>query len=386
MMHRIIYVADKLMSHYERKMKGFSLLEILLVLVIVSTLVVLMLNYTTQKSDELRRDKTVMQIMQILNASMSFYVNKSYWPMAGATTPNPPTPICGTTTWSDLSNLRTAPNFFIPATISQDPYGNDYRINCSTDPNGGGFYITARANNTVNAQIIAGKLPMAFITDSAGLNTNPPVQSGQCQGTTPNSTNCNNVVASVSIPGQNLNNARSVNFAAVYYSGSCVPAPNCPVGMSPSVIVAPSSVTGVSDTSTCTPGPPPVCTPSVYPLSSFTAFARGGDSLGNPVDPNNPGPYDCAVTVAPTNQQCWATAGGATTFPNNAGVKYWRVCLAVSTQNGLVYPASSAYPTYDQQGKVMGTIIAITRCVPNAGLESPSGSTSVWQPNVGFKP
>jgi prepilin-type N-terminal cleavage/methylation domain-containing protein len=384
MMLRIIYVADKLMSHYEQKMKGFSLLEMLLVITILSTLVILMLNYTTQKSDEMRRDKTAMQMMQVLNAAMSFYVNKSYWPLAGATSPNPTTPMCGTTTWTDLSNLQTAPNNFLPATLVNNPYNNFYRINCSSDQNGGGFYLYTTVNTVANAQIIAGRLPMAFITDSAGYAVNPPVQSSACQGASPSST-CNVVVTNVSIPGQNLNNARSVNFAGVYYSGSCVPAPNCPPGMSPSIIVAPSSVTGVSDTTTCS-GMPPVCTPSVFPLSSFTAFARGNDNTGAPADPNNQPPLDCAVSVTPTQEQCWATAGGATTFPANAGVKYWRVCLTVSTQNGLVYPASSTYPTYDQQGKILGTIIAITRCVPNKGLESPSGSMDVWQPNTGFKP
>jgi hypothetical protein len=57
------------------------------------------------------------------------------------------------------------------------------------------------------------------------------------------------------------------------------------------------------------------------------------------------------------------------------GTLYWRVCLSVSTDQGLVDPIGSA----TNQGMMMGSVVAITRCVPNQGNENPSGSINVWE-------
>lgn len=379
------YVADNAMSTLRQKIKGFTLLEILLVLAIASSLVVLMLNFTTQRSDELRRDKTVLQMQQILNAGMSFYLNNSFWPLKSASITST---LCDTTTWTDLSALKTPANY-IPTNLTTNAYGNNYEINCNTASNGGGFYVYTTANTPNNARIIAGRLPMAYITTPASRSgAMPPVQPATCLAAP--YTGCTAVVANVNIPGQNLNNARSVNFAAVYYSGSCVPAPNCPPNMKPDIMVMPASVSGVNDPVSCSgpgtspPYDPKGCTGNIYPVSSFMAFARG-DTNGNPVDPNGAAgsgpPLDCRVTSTPVAQRCWATYAdpvlGTTFFPSASGVKYWRVCLTVSTQKGIVYPTLGT--PYTQQGKMMGSIVAMTRCVPNSGNENPAGSMNVWQ-------
>ncbi len=373
----------------KRKAKGFSLLEMLLVIAIVSSLVVLMLNYTTQKAEEMRRVKTALQVQQILNTSLSFYVNTSYWPIKNATITAPG---CGTTTWTDLTASQL-PNNYIPSTLTINSYTQPFMINCSST---GVFYVTTTANSTVNAQIIAGKLPIGFVTDATGAAKNPPTQSAACQSATPGS-GCKVVVSSVVIPGQNLNNARSVNFAGVYYSGSCVPAPTCPPGMKASIIVAPSSVTGINEQPTCgpiggnSPYDPVDCTANIYPVSSFTAFARGASVASSlsatpidPVDPNSPGPYDCSVQDTPKQLACWASYanGVGTPFPNNSGVKYWRVCLTITTEKGLIAPVNLT--PYTQHGKMMGTVIVFTRCIPNSGTENPGGSVDVFQQNTGF--
>jgi len=358
-----------------QKEKGVTLLEVLLVLAIASSLFVLMLNYTTQKSDEMRRDKTVLQMQQILNAGMSFYVNNSFWPLKAATITST---LCGTTTWTDISALQ--PNY-LSSSLTNNSYAQPYLINCNNVSNGGGFFAYTTANSAANAAIIAGRLPMAYRTNASSLTAAfPPAacQSGD---------DCTIVVANVNIPGQNLNNARSVNFASVYYSGSCVPAPNCPPNMRPDILVMPAAVTGVNDdpsacnaSSTQPPYNPSGCTANTYPVSSFTAFARG-DSNGNPVDPNGTSsgpPLDCRVTGTPNSQICWKSYNTTATPITSDGTKYWRVCLSVMTEKGLVYPASTNnYPI--QQGKMMGSIVAMTRCVPNSGNENPSGSMDVWQ-------
>ncbi len=312
----------------QHKTMGVTLLEVLLVLAIASSLLVLMLNYSTQKSDELRRDKTVVQVQQILNAGMSFYLSNSYWPLAGATITSPS---CDTTTWTNLTILQ--PNY-IPNTVTQ-PYGFSYLINCSST---GGFYVYIKTNNATNAAIIAGRLPMAY--RAADKTSFPPTA---CTS----GTNCTYVVASVSIPGQNLNNARSVNFAARYYSGSCVPAPNCPPNMSPSILVMPAAVAGTIDLPTCTKtfhclNPPSCtignnifnCTGNTYPVTDFMAYATG-DASGNPVAPDT-GPYGCQTNTA---SACMLLQHGTMITPD--GTKYWRVCLSVGTQKGKVSPAAA---------------------------------------------
>ncbi|MEO8400600.1 MAG: type II secretion system protein [Gammaproteobacteria bacterium] len=379
----------------QRKARGFTLLEMLLVIAIASSIVVLMLNYTTQKSDELRRDKTVLQMQQLLNASMSFYVNNSFWPMKNATISAQG---CGTNAWSDFSLLQPG---YLPNSFANNPYANGYQINCN-GMNGaalGGFYGITQVDKPANAAIIAGRLPLAFVTDT---NTpgNPPTQSATCQAS-PTAAGCVYVVSTVSIPGQNLNNARSVNFAGVYSNGACVPAPNCPPNMKPAIMVTPTAVAGVTNNTSgdlvCTdPTDPATCTTiKTYPLNSFSAFARGVDiatgvpatSTGGSGAPISASPLDCAVLNTSTAVAC--DFGSNTIASAEAlGTSYWRVCLVVFTENGEAYPVGPTPPSNAvAQGKLIGSIMAITRCVPNMGSESPGGSPiTVWTPNASYLP
>lgn len=387
----------------QQKSKGFTLLELLLVLAISSSLVVLMLNYTTQKSDEMRRDKTVLQMQQILNAGLSYYVNNSSWPVTGG---------CGGPTPSLVTAMLT-PNY-IPQTtpIMANSYGaQSYYLNCmstgaATNPPTPLFYVYTQINTPVNASIIAGRLPMAFATTLAGAQANPPTQDATCKNGALGP-GCTNVVSFVNIPGQNLNNARSVNFAGTYSSGACVPAPNCPAGMKAEIFVVPASVNGVFDDPNCAAGPS--CPANTYPMSSFTAFAVGksttdpsaasvGTMATGANDPTGAtGPLDCSVPAAPWNMPCvgasasaysatsGANWGAAPTDP--AGTLYWRVCLAVMTSKGPV--VVNGVNTNDQEiwAAMKGSLVAFTRCAPNNGSESPSGTSfGVWQNNYNFGP
>ncbi|EKD53792.1 MAG: hypothetical protein ACD_60C00153G0012 [uncultured bacterium] len=377
-----------MMMHSGRKTKGFTLIEILLVLAISTTFLVLLLNYTTQKSDELRRDKTVFDMQQILNAGLAFYINNSFWPLFTATINNP---LCGTSQWFILNALQ--PNY-LPRTLQTNSYGSSFFVNCSTLANGGSFYVRSTANTVANARVIAGRLPLAFITNAAGVATNPPTQPAACAGS--GSAGCNIVVASVTIPGQNLSNARSVNFAGIYYNGSCVPAPVCPPGMRPAIFVTPTSVSGI-----ITGDPPAECNPSgtgpggnpadcsgirTYPISSFVAFARGVNDAGDPAPSTGAGatiqsaPRSCATVQPVALDDCNAPPWSSLPATEPAGTRYWRVCLVVMTEAGRAYPAVDNY----SQGKLIGSIMAMTRCVPNN--ETPSGALNVFQPNANWQP
>lgn len=404
MTSKIIYVAGRDMRTV-KNMLGVTLVETLLVLTIASSVILLFLNYTNQKVDELRRDKTVLQIQQIMSAALSYYVNNSKWPSL-TTCSTSTTPVA----WKSIPSLLATDSFspgkgYLTAGFGANPYGKPYQINCGTQStsDGGNFYVATDTGGSkaLNALTIAGRLPMAYITTPAQLAVTtvfPPAQDAVCKQSSPTypDPTCTVVVSSVSLPGQNLNNARSVNFAGLYYSGSCVPAPNCPPGMKASILVFPASVAGVTDKPTnCNdvyPYDPATeqCSVNLYSLQSFSAFARGGDSSGNPVLPGtgggwftggpfssgNGGPYDCSVTKAPANESCWSTFYDQLSEDNST--KYWRVCLVVMTEKGQAY--DSTINVGEAWGEMIGQVVAITRCVPNNGLETPVGSTR-YEPN-----
>jgi prepilin-type N-terminal cleavage/methylation domain-containing protein len=308
------------------KKRGFTLLEMLLVLAIVSSMVVLGLNYLSQKTDELRRDRASMQYQQILNAGLAYNLSMSTWPT--------------------LAQLSA--NGFLPNLVQNNPWGNPYLVASVAVPNGGTlFYVfslvpVGTAAQLAQAYTLAGRLPMAFTTTA---NPPDPTQACAVGGT------CY-VAAAVPAPGQNLNNARSVNFANLYHHGACVPAPACPANMTPEILTVPSEVAGVND-------PTPPLPPNVYPISYFKAYALGGAG-GLPV-------AAAAVPVCPgDNTAC------VISWPSPVGT-YWRVCMQVVTSQGDVATTNpgagaNAWGQFE-------TILAITRCVPGSPTTTePTGS------------
>lgn len=314
------------------KLHGFTLIEMLLVLVIIASIILMVITYTTAKTDETKRDVTVMQFEQILNAGLAYYLNYSAWPFALA----------------DLTGNR-----YLPTKTIKNAWGQGYTFynNTTTGTFSICSAITGRKVGTTytaqaEANIIAGRLPMGYVTTSC---PNPPAS--PAPAACANSMSCA-VVSTVNIPGQNLNNARSINFAGLYHNGACVPAPVCPnaynaasnpTGMKPSIMAIPVSVSGNyfggSD---------------VYPLSSFTAYAVG-DTTNQPT--LQPG---LCTPATNTPAPCDKTFSGDGQLSSGT---YWRVCLDVVTEKGRI-PSS----TWQLSS---GTIMAITRCVPN---NEPSGS------------
>lgn len=314
-----------------RRRKGFTLIEMLLVMVIMSVIVMALISYTEQRTEALRRDRTVLQIQQIQNAALAYYVSNSAWP-------------------ASVNELQTAG--YLPRNVTiVNPWGNNYFMNA--DNTRGTFAVcTAVEGSTTEeasalADILTSRLP-------SGFTSNEPADTN-CSPTMSSAVNCSNplctVTSFINIPGQNLNNARSVNFAGMYHNGACVPVPTCPGAISgpnsmlPAIMVVPVSVSGVLDSNS-----------KVYPLSSFTAFATVSA-------PNPPGPPAC-FSSAPT--LCDMSSGG---IPSPNG-QYWRVCLQVITSNGAINSITN--PNWGSEA----TIMAITRCVPN---QEPFGTSfDVW--------
>lgn len=311
--------------------KGFTLIEMLLVMVIMSVIVMALISYTEERTEALRRDRTVLQIQQIQNAALAYYVSNSTWP-------------------NTVNDLQVAG--FLPRNVTiVNPWGNNYYMNA--DDSKGTFAVCTGVEGSTKeeasalADILTSRLPSGFTSNEpADTNCSPSMSA---------TVNCNNplctVTSFINIPGQNLNNARSINFAGMYHNGACVPVPTCPGAtsgpnsMAPAIMVVPVSVSGVLDSNS-----------RVYPLSSFTAFAT-------PIGTNPPGPPACFSSAL---TPCDMTKGG---IPSPNG-QYWRVCLQVITSDGEV--TSFSNPDWGSEA----TIMAITRCVPN---QEPFGTSfDVW--------
>lgn len=317
------------------RMKGFTLIETLLVLVIISAILYMGMTYFQQKATQMRIDRTTLQMQQILNAGLSYYVANGQWPVnAGSTVDITTTP----------ANLLQA-NGYLPSgvTISSPWSGTDYVI--FTDAKSRLFTVFTRVVSSgvvagaapSVAKIIAGTLPLAY-TSSAP----PPTPMAACAAA---STSCY-VVASINIPGQNLNNATAVNFAGVYRHGGCIPVPTCPVDasgntMTAQVQVVPSSVSGLNDPNTS----------NTYPISSFTAYAKGPAA----------NPPACADSASPPPPCSTSPLQG----PPPASGQYWRACLQVVTEKGNVQTTNTSTGNAATDYGSNVSLMAITRCSIN---------------------
>ncbi len=315
---------------------GFTLLEILLVLAIVGAILTILVGYYQEQMTAFRNDKTAAQMQQILNAGMAYYVANGAWPSASGSS----------TALHCLQQDTTRPECaqqYLPTNLTSGWMGT-YTVN-STAAN---LYVTTPITSTTAtdasayASIIAGKLPLGYI--AATVTGTPPWPSiATCTTTT-----CN-VVASVNVPGQNLSNATAINFAGLYHQGACVPVPTCPVDkngttMTPQVIVVPVQVGGYYDSGSN----------NVYPISSFTAYAEGGQGAG--------------TSPAACNESPSITPSCASNIAGNAATDYWRACLQLVTERGDVQNQS---PKNTDWGSKI-TMAAFTRC---AVSNEPSGSS-----------
>src|SRR5688572_16769733 len=151
------------------KKAGFTLIEILLVLVIASALLLMLIGYTTQKADELRRDYAALQMQQILNAALAYYVTKGSWPMA----------IAGTQ-WQPLDGTQLLQTSgYLPTKTFVGPLGIPILVKNTnkTSISGGNFAIQTQmgqdATGYNQATILAGRLPLAFVADADSLKQDP---------------------------------------------------------------------------------------------------------------------------------------------------------------------------------------------------------------------
>src|SRR3990167_4002971 len=335
------------MGHHHKQWKGFTLLEMMLVMAIMATVMAMVLGFIQQRTQQLRDDKTTAQLQQVLNAGLAYYVVNGKWP----------DPLV-------LSTLTTG-STYLPSTFLNNFWSNPFVIGTAPAPTPpvipappsssvpALFYVytrigTATSTNQTNAEalIISGQLSMGFTATAPPASTTTMPTARTCVVGQP----CY-VVAAVNIPGQSLNTASAINFAGIYHPGACVPVPTCPIdptgaAMTPQIIVVPLSMSGLNDYRSM----------NLYPINSFTAYALGGTSNNPPGCPNgaggSPGPS------GPDAPPCGNA--DANSYTGNS----WRACAKIITPKGDVSTGNDwwAQSVY---------LWAFTRCSPN---NEPKGS------------
>ncbi len=333
------------MTFKQRNNKGFTLLEMVLVLAIMSSILIMIIGYSTQRFDQFRRDKAAMQMEQILNAGLAYYTTNGQWPIS-------------------LSTLQTAN--YLPSSYTS-PYGGAYTIPATTTATGNIFQVSTTVTSlhaSSDASTIAGMLP-----------------GGSVAGST--------VTGQVVVPGQNLNNARSVNFGNIYNSGGCVPVPTCPSGMQPVIMTSVAAATGYYD--------PPVncnnygdesgCTPSApHPIYGVVSYATGGPPTVSGGTGSGNTPPDCSnPTTSPGTQTCFSDTSLSSWPTLASGQDYWRVCLSIQVDQGFVVISGtpgSGEGSSTYWGQNLGSVLAITRCAPGPvgapPTENEGSSLDVW--------
>jgi prepilin-type N-terminal cleavage/methylation domain-containing protein len=332
-----------------KKYSGFTLIEMLLVMVIIAMIIYGSIAYVQESTMQMRIDRASSQMQQILNASLAYYVANGSWP----------------------SQLSTLQGSYLPSNsvIGQNnPWGQAYVIAASTSgtPPIPVLYIWTAVPGTAGssgktsaqgvAQSIADALPYGYTASTGHGNSSPPT--GSCSAT---STTCY-AVAQINVPGTNLNNASAINFAGIYHHGGCVPVPNCPQkdsagnSLTPEIFVVPVSVSGIAGYTGSSPAPS-------YPITSFTAYAQSNNGSSNP--PTNSSPPYCTnqTNVYPGGQNCASNA-----INGQAASYYWRVCLQVTTEQGDVQ-LNAVSGVLDWGSQV--SVAAFTRC---AIQNEPSGT------------
>lgn len=113
----------------QQRARGFTLIELLFLIAIIGAIAAMVLNSYQQRSNNLKTEKTALQMQQILQAGLNYFGDNRCWPNGNNCPNNPP-----------------AFSIYLPSGIVNNPWGNAYSY--SEDP-----------KNPTNFQVFSGKIP-----------------------------------------------------------------------------------------------------------------------------------------------------------------------------------------------------------------------------------
>lgn len=145
-----------------KKNNGFTLIEMIFVVAIIGVIIVLGMSYTSKLNERSKENMASLQIQQILQAAMTYYIQKDQWPSQGD---------------SGSSNADADFNKnYLPArkaletnpwAIKMPTYGAGYAWSY-TDQRNGIFKVQTKTPSKNIAKRVVALLPNAYTDDSSG--------------------------------------------------------------------------------------------------------------------------------------------------------------------------------------------------------------------------
>lgn len=185
------------------KTKGFTLIELLFVIAIISVIAAAGMSIVKQRAQEAKVEKCALQMQQMLQAGMAYYVDNNCWP-------------------HEAKCASGAPDFathYIPVGTTINPWGEQLNYQYTATP-GSRFQVTTKAPNNSIAQRVAGMLPNAEV----------------------DKTDVTKIITETTIPGQ-VTGETNVYVAKVgLTSGGAVTGFSCPTGYKSAIYFSPHSL------------------------------------------------------------------------------------------------------------------------------------------------
>lgn len=328
------------MSIIKRK-KGFTLLEMLLVILIMTAIAFFAIRMQQQKFKELSVNRTATQINQIFAAATSYYIDNGDWPQS-TSGQNPDS----AQNISILTKNGYLPAEWLPAgsDVMLSPFGVPYVIgplqknsqnqddDDDSDTKQAMFSVSLEGISQTQANTLKAKLPMSYI-----IKTNDKDYT---------------LTAFISIPSYDYNHAKTVSDVGVYHPGDCVPKPTyaCPRGMKAATFVTVEQAYGFGSGTDSSNN-------VVYPITGISAYAIPNKDSGG------------ASTVCPDMPVNASYDGGVvnSTSPAQCPVGSDRVCIKIQTTDGTLNFNDLGDNYANTVGKTY--LLAMSKCVPTNDSE-----------------
>lgn len=143
------------------KNQGITILELLFVIAIIAVVGILGVSYLAKELDSFRVKRTVLQMQQILQGGVAYYVDSQHWPEAGNT--------------YTINSMTNSFSFYLSnlSAMQKNPWMVDsYHWEYpGSDSKKGKFRVFTDVGSNNLAQRVAGLLPMAILTDSTGKSS-----------------------------------------------------------------------------------------------------------------------------------------------------------------------------------------------------------------------
>lgn len=228
---------------------GFTIYELIIVMIVMSILVVPFVNQQVNKFEEDRIEIAVAEINDLFQSAQNYAAEQDgVWPSEADNCASAIT-VMETETYLEGFSIRS-------------PFGTDVTTRCTTG-NGKRFIVSIDTTAPGNAELLAGYLPSTTITGNT-ISVSVPMPASipaldhllPRDGSRPMTGDLNmdgneiKAVQNIELPSVDATAAQGIHFAGIIGNNQLVSVNKCPPGLTPTPIVVPA---GMSDNGTANP-------------------------------------------------------------------------------------------------------------------------------------